>query len=155
MESNCNYSTLQRIRLELKEVEHYAPDNCSASLIRDDDLFYWNAQIISPFDCCYEGGVFKLLINFPIDYPFKPPKIKFMTKIYHPNINEEGSICMDILKDQWTPALTIAKVLISICSILSHPLLDEPLNEVGGQYTADREAYARTAKDWTKKFAIN
>lgn len=60
-------------------------------------------------DSPYAGGVFFLSITFPTDYPFKPPKVSFTTKIYHPNINANGSICLDILRDQWSPALTISK----------------------------------------------
>lgn len=60
-------------------------------------------------DSPYTGGVFFLAIHFPTDYPFKPPKVNFTTRIYHPNINSNGSICLDILRDQWSPALTISK----------------------------------------------
>lgn len=60
-------------------------------------------------DSPYSGGVFFLDIHFPTDYPFKPPKVNFTTRIYHPNINSNGSICLDILRDQWSPALTISK----------------------------------------------
>jgi ubiquitin-protein ligase len=62
-------------------------------------------------DSPYSGGVFFLAIHFPTDYPFKPPKVNFTTRIYHPNINSNGSICLDILRDQWSPALTISKGL--------------------------------------------
>ena len=64
---------------------------------------------MGPPDSPYSGGVFFLNITFPTDYPFKPPKVQFITKIYHPNINANGSICLDILRDQWSPALTISK----------------------------------------------
>lgn len=60
-------------------------------------------------DSPFQGGVFFLAIHFPTDYPFKPPKVNFTTRIYHPNINSNGSICLDILRDQWSPALTISK----------------------------------------------
>lgn len=60
-------------------------------------------------DSPYQGGVFFLTIHFPTDYPFKPPKVAFTTRIYHPNINSNGSICLDILRSQWSPALTISK----------------------------------------------
>ncbi len=68
------------------------------------------ATIMGPSDSPYSGGVFFVTIHFPPDYPFKPPKVQFQTKVYHPNINSQGSICLDILKEQWSPALTISKV---------------------------------------------
>ena len=71
--------------------------------------FHWQATIMGPGDSPYSGGVFFLAIHFPTDYPFKPPKVNFTTRIYHPNINSNGSICLDILRDQWSPALTISK----------------------------------------------
>ena len=73
-------------------------------------------------DSPYSGGVFFLAIHFPTDYPFKPPKVNFTTRIYHPNINSNGSICLDILRDQWSPALTISKGTI----IYSHVCMDAP-----------------------------
>jgi ubiquitin-conjugating enzyme E2 D/E len=88
---------------------------------------------MGPEDSPYSGGVFFLNIYFPTDYPFKPPKITFATRIYHPNINSNGGICLDILKDQWSPALTISKgifliiVLLSISSLLTDPNPDDPL----------------------------
>ena len=72
-------------------------------------VFYWQATIMGPPDSPYQGGVFFLTIHFPTDYPFKPPKVAFSTRIYHPNINSNGSICLDILRSQWSPALTISK----------------------------------------------
>jgi len=74
--------------------------------------FHWQATIMGPGDSPYSGGVFFLAIHFPTDYPFKPPKVNFTTRIYHPNINSNGSICLDILRDQWSPALTISKGMI-------------------------------------------
>jgi ubiquitin-conjugating enzyme E2 D/E len=74
---------------------------------------YRQATIMGPPDSPYQGGVFFLTIHFPTDYPFKPPKVAFTTRIYHPNINSNGSICLDILRSQWSPALTISKVLLS------------------------------------------
>ena len=82
---------------------------------------------MGPADSPFAGGVFKLSINFPTDYPFKPPKVNFETKIYHPNVNSAGVICLDILKDQWSPALTISKVLLSILSLLTDANPKDPL----------------------------
>ena len=121
---------LKRIQRELQELGRDPPANCSAGPV-GDDLFHWQATIMGPDDSPYSGGVFFLDIHFPADYPFKPPKVSFTTRIYHCNINSNGGICLDILKDQWSPALTISKVrtkleLIQNGTIVSHLLIISP-----------------------------
>ena len=129
------------------------PTNCSAGPV-GEDVFHWQATIIGPDDSPYAHGVFNLSIHFPTDYPFKPPKVAFSTKIYHPNINSNGSICLDILRSQWSPALTISKVLLSICSLLTDPNPDDPLvPEIARLWKSDRAKYNETARQWTNKFA--
>ncbi|CAG8462499.1 11805_t:CDS:10 [Ambispora leptoticha] len=138
---------------ELRDLGHDPPSSCSAGPI-GDDLFHWQATIMGPSDSPYSGGVFFLAIHFPTDYPFKPPKVNFTTRIYHPNINSNGSICLDILRDQWSPALTISKVLLSICSMLTDPNPDDPLvPEIAHVYKTDRARYEATAREWTRKYA--
>lgn len=89
--------------------------------------FHWQATIMGPGDSPYSGGVFFLAIHFPTDYPFKPPKVNFTTRIYHPNINSNGSICLDILRDQWSPALTISKGMrtpdFALSTVMAPPTL--------------------------------
>lgn len=144
----------RRITKEMNDLRKDAPDNCSAGP-RGDDMFLWDATIIGPTDCPYSGGVFNLEIRFPTDYPFKAPKIVFTTKIYHPNISSNGAICLDILKDQWSPALTIGKVLLSICSLLCDPNPADPLMpEIADQYNRDREGYIEEARAWTNRYAL-
>ena len=148
-------SALKRIKNEIDDLTKNPLPNCSATLIDDGDMFHWKGKIMGPIDSPYEGGTFFLNIHFPNDYPFKPPKITFTTKIYHPNINSNGAICLDILKDQWSPALTISKVLLSISSLLCDPNLDDPLvSEIAGLYKSDRNKYNETAKEWTQKYAM-
>jgi len=130
------------------------PANCSAGPINDTDLFNWQGTIIGPSETPYEGGIFKIIINFPTDYPFKAPKVKFDTKVYHPNVNSSGQICLDVLKDQWSPALTIPKVLLSICSLLSDPNPSDPLvPDIAILYVKDRKKYDALAREWTRIYA--
>ena len=89
--------SLKRIKNELLEMQTEPPANCTAGPININDLYNWQATIIGPCNSPYTGGIFKLNVTFTGKYPFKPPKIKFLTKIYHPNINRNGSICLDIL----------------------------------------------------------
>ena len=147
------YMSIIRLNKELRNITIDPPTNCSAGM-KNDDLHQWNATIIGPSDSTYEGGIFKLNIHFPMNYPFKPPKCTFITKIYHPNINNAGSICVDILKHNWSPALTISKVLLSICSLLTDPNPDDPLMPaIANEYINNREKFNNEAKSWTTKYA--
>jgi ubiquitin-conjugating enzyme E2 D/E len=111
-------------------------------------------MIFGPGDSPFTGGVFRLQIRFPTDYPFKPPLIIFKTKIYHPNISASGNICLDILKGQWSPALSISKVLLSILSLLTDANPADPLvPEIADLYKRDRAAYDEKARQWTQAYA--
>ncbi len=145
--------SLQRIKKEHQILMNDPPANCSAGPIADD-MFKWQATLLGPTESPYENGVFFLEINFPQEYPYKPPRIHFTTKIYHPNINSAGGICLDILKDQWSPALTISKVLLSICSLLTDPNPDDPLvPSIADLYMRDKEQYVIKARAWTLQYA--
>ncbi|CAF1720806.1 unnamed protein product [Brassica oleracea] len=144
----------KRILKELKDLHKDPPSSCSAGPVAED-MFHWQATIMGPSDSPYSGGVFLVTIHFPPDYPFKPPKVAFRTKVFHPNVNSNGSICLDILKEQWSPALTISKVLLSICSLLTDPNPDDPLvPEIAHMYKTDRAKYESTARSWTQKYAM-
>ena len=100
---------LTRILGELGELLSDPVDNVSAGPV-GDDLFHWHGAIIGPNDTPYSRAVFFLDIHIPADYPFEPPKVSFISEISHPNISSDGEICLDIMKDQWSPALTISQV---------------------------------------------
>jgi ubiquitin-conjugating enzyme (huntingtin interacting protein 2) len=112
-------------------------------------------QIKGPLGTVYEDGLFEIDIVIPQQYPFEPPKMKFLTKIWHPNISSQtGAICLDILKDQWSPALTIKTALLSLQALLCSPEPADPQDaEVARMYTADREQFDQTAKFWTETYA--
>jgi len=149
--SNTTFN--RRLQHEVNEMKSKPPENCSAGPA-DNDLTQWIATIIGPQGSPFEGGVFKLIIKFPSNYPFRAPEIKFETPVYHPNIARSGSICLDILKDQWSPALSISKVLLSICSLLTDPNPNDPLEpDVARIYKNDRLKYDLTAREWTRKYA--
>mmetsp|Transcript_1534 Transcript_1534/g.2490 ORF Transcript_1534/g.2490 Transcript_1534/m.2490 type:complete len:200 (-) Transcript_1534:1371-1970(-) len=112
-------------------------------------------KIKGPDGTPYEGGVFEIDITIPKQYPFEPPKMKFNTKIWHPNISSQtGAICLDILKDQWSPALTIKTALLSLQALLCSPEPGDPQDaEVAKMYKEDISSFDRTAKFWTEMYA--
>ena len=146
----------KRISRELIDIQNDPPLNCSAGPVDDSDIFTWEGVLFGPSDSPYAGGTFRVNIQFPMDYPFKPPRVTFATKIYHPNINSDGFICLDILKQNWSPALTISKVLLSILSMLTDPNPKDPLMpNIARQYTENHELYKITAEEWTQRYARN
>jgi ubiquitin-conjugating enzyme E2 D/E len=145
---------VRRIEKELKDMTKDPPGGCSCGP-EGDNLFKWAGMIMGPADSPFAGGCFGVSILFPADYPFKPPKVNFTTRIYHPNVNESGVICLDILKTQWSPALTISKVLLSILSLLTDPNPDDPLwPEVADEYKRNRLSYDLRAREWTERYAM-
>lgn len=144
---------INRIQNELKDLIENPVQNCSAGPI-DDNLTKWQATIFGPDDTPYAGGIFKLDIEFPNEYPFKPPKIYFLTPIYHCNVNKRGGICLDILKEQWSPALTISKVLLSLCSLLSEPNPNDPLvPEIADLLKKNKAQHDSQARSYTLEHA--
>ncbi|KXS22423.1 ubiquitin-conjugating enzyme [Gonapodya prolifera JEL478] len=120
----------------------------------EDNLRYFDVVIAGPTHSPYDGGMFKLELFLPDDYPMAPPKVRFLTRIYHPNIDKLGRICLDILKDKWSPALQIRTVLLSIQALLSAPNPDDPLaNDVAQQWKENEKLALQTAREWTGKFA--
>ena len=147
-------TTIKRINADLNEILKNPPANCSAGPIDENNIYEWQATIMGPRDSPYQDGIFYLSINFPSEYPFKPPIVKFITKIYHCNINSKGSICLDILKNEWSPALTISKLLLSICSLMTDPNPDDPLvTEIAELYTNNRTLHDRKAREYTIRHA--
>lgn len=129
------------------------PDNILNVEITEN-LRQWKALIVGPDETPYASGFFYLSIEFRDGYPFVPPLVKFLTKIYHPNIDNRGNICLDILKDNWSPVLSIPKVLLSILSLMCQPNPDDPLMpQIANLYTSDYERFLKVAKEKTALYA--
>uniref|UniRef100_A0AAQ5Z855 UBC core domain-containing protein n=1 Tax=Amphiprion ocellaris TaxID=80972 RepID=A0AAQ5Z855_AMPOC len=108
---------------------------------------YFHVVIAGPQDSPFEGGTFKLELFLPEEYPMAAPKVRFMTKIYHPNVDKLGRICLDILKDKWSPALQIRTVLLSIQALLSAPNPDDPLaNDVAEKWKSSEAEAIETGE---------
>jgi len=146
---------LSRLRQELKSHDKDPTPGITAGPI-NDNLMHWQAAIAGPEGTPYEGGLFQLDLVLPDNYPYAPPKIRFTTRVYHPNISENGSICLDILKlSEWSPALTIPKVLLSITSLLNDPNPKDPLVPgIARQLQTDKAGFLKAAKEWTSRFAM-
>ena len=143
-----------RIKKEYQDIIKEKNSNVQVKLV-SNDYRHWKGRIKGPIDTCYQGGIFDVDIIIPDDYPFKPPKMKFDTKIWHPNISSvTGAICLDILKNEWTPALTIRTALISLQALMCEPVPNDPQDAVvAKQYLSDIKLFNETAKHWVEEYA--
>jgi len=149
---SCNY--LIRLKKEHKELKKSPVCNCYAEPT-NDTLMEWSSTIMGPFGTPYENGIFKLKMKFSSSYPFTAPQVRFVTKIFHPNIDSSGGICLDVLKDKWSPILNIEKILLSICSLLNDPNPADPLvKHAADLYTNNRAAFDAEARTWTALYAV-
>lgn len=144
----------KRINKELKDLHKNPIENFSAGPESEDNIYKWSIMLNGPPDSVYQGGIFEIDATFPADYPFKPPKLHFKTKVYHPNISSSGEICLDILGSKWSPALTLSKVVLSLSSLLTDPNPDDPMvSDIARQYKNRRDEFDKIAQEWTKKYA--
>ncbi|KAI6192723.1 UBC core domain-containing protein [Aphelenchoides besseyi] len=160
-----NGMAMKRLQRELRMMKRDMPSGVTAEPT-DGNLFKWHATIEGPANSPFANGIFHLEMVFTDAYPIKAPQVRFITRVYHPNISDDGSICLDILKKEWSLALTIRtgsfllkssdqfSVLLSIQSLLCDPNAGDPLNgHVANVYKTNRRQYNETAKEWTEKYA--
>lgn len=140
----------------IKETERLVSDPVPGIVATpsEDNLRYFEVTIDGPNSSPYSNGKFQLELYLPVDYPMSPPKVRFLTKIYHPNIDKLGRICLDVLKDNWSPALQIRTILLSIQALLGAPNPDDPLaNDVAQAWKENEKEAIAVAKEWTEKYA--
>jgi ubiquitin-conjugating enzyme (huntingtin interacting protein 2) len=147
---------LKRVKKEAAELANDADSAGVSAKSLGDTMTHWKGTIHGPKDTPYEGGTFVIDIELTSSYPFEPPKMKFDTKVWHPNVSSQtGAICLDILKKEWSPALTIKTALISVQALLAAPEPDDPQDaQVANEYKSDFEKWKRTAKLWTEQYAM-
>ncbi|KAL3097088.1 hypothetical protein niasHS_002804 [Heterodera schachtii] len=146
----------RRIMQEFKELKKEPIVGCTAQPVDDNNISEWTATIKGPPGSPYEGGTFQMTIVFPKDYPFRAPVVKATTRIYHPNIDTEGNICLDILKHNWAPSLTISKVLHSIYCLLMVPnvqFVDDYADSANDYRCNGSTEFDKKAREYTEKYA--
>ncbi|KAI8058473.1 ubiquitin-conjugating enzyme E2 7 [Syncephalis plumigaleata] len=156
MENGQAALLLQR---QLQELNKNPVEGFSAGLA-DDNIFEWDVLIIGPPNTLYEGGFFKARLTFPETYPIQPPKLRFLSKMWHPNVYESGEVCISILhppgddkwgyekaSERWLPVHTVETILISVISMLSSPNDESPANiEAAKEMREDNEAFKKRVR---------
>jgi ubiquitin-conjugating enzyme E2 D len=156
LQNSSKFVCLKRVKNEIKELYKECPSQIITIIPNEDDLCEWGVIIGGMEDLPYEGGQFLLKIRFPLDFPFAPPQIKFITKIYHPNIISGGKIFISILQQGgWTPALSVEKIILSISSLICNPNTHICAHRaMADLYDNDRDQFNKNARDWTLKYAL-
>ena len=160
----CQYlimTTRARRRLlrDFQSVQDDPPTGVSATPL-DTNIMLWNAVIFGPQETPFADGTFKLTLEFSEEYPNKPPVVKFISKMFHPNIYSDGGICLDILQSRWSPIYNVSSILTSIQSMLSDPNPNSPANTLAAQLCKeDRRKYEQRVKDCVEQswvdFVVN
>ncbi|VDD97325.1 unnamed protein product [Enterobius vermicularis] len=128
------------LKKQLSEILRVPVDGFSAGL-QGDDIYKWEVLVMGPPDTLYEGGFFRAVLEFPKEYPQRPPKMRFLSEIWHPNIDKEGNVCISILhepgddrwgyekpEERWLPVHTVETILLSVISMLADPNHESPAN---------------------------
>ncbi|PFH52425.1 hypothetical protein AMATHDRAFT_84522 [Amanita thiersii Skay4041] len=147
-------ATLRRVQKELAEITNNPIDGVTAEP-QEANVLQWKCTIKASPDSPYRSGTFHFDLTLPQSFPFKPPTVTFTTKIYHPGINEEGAICVPVLREEWKPTVTLSSVLAIIQEKLNNPNADDPFEpEIAAQLKNEKQKFLAIAREYTKKYAI-
>ena len=139
-------SARRRLMRDFKRMQEDPPVGISGAPV-ENDIMKWNAVIFGPSETPFEEGTFKLMLEFSEDYPNKSPVVKFQSRMFHPNIYSDGSICLDILQSRWSPTYDVSAILTSIQSLLSDPNPNSPANSLAAQlYKENKREYEKRVK---------
>ena len=144
----------RRLQKELGDIKTCGVASYSSVDYNEENLLHWTVTLL-PDKEPYNKGAFRVAIDFPADYPFKPPKLTFQTKIYHPNVDEKGQVCLPIITpENWKPATKTEQVLISLLGLINDPEPDHPLrSDLAEEFMKDRKKFNKAAEEFTKKHA--
>ena len=145
-----------RLKNELKKLIENPICDSEVALENEEDIRNWIVVMKGPSESPYANGNFKLKFTFPENYPFKPPEVKFLTTVYHPNINlSTGEICLEVFNSSWAPTQKVSEILEKIASMLQSPSASNPLEtEIANELTNNYSTFEKKAKEYTAKYAI-
>ncbi|KAM4635030.1 ubiquitin-conjugating enzyme E2 L3a [Polymixia lowei] len=143
----------KRLCKELNEIRSSGIKYFRSIEVDESNILNWRGLIV-PDNPPYDKGAFQIEINFPVEYPFKPPQITFKTKIYHPNIDEKGQVCLPVISpENWKPATKTYQVIQSLIALVNNPEPEHPLRgDLAEEYSKDRKKFFRNAEEFTKKY---
>jgi len=134
-------SAVRALALEYKSLQDEPVEGFRVNLVSEDDMFVWEVALFGPPDTLYQGGYFKANLKFPADYPYNPPSVRFLSKVWHPNVYENGDLCISILHppvddpqsgelacERWNPTQNVRTILLSVVSLLNEPNTFSPAN---------------------------
>jgi len=165
LKSMSGSSSIKRLMAEYRQLSVNPPDGIIAGPKNEDNYFVWEALILGPEGTAYEGGVFKTSLSFPKDYPMNPPKMKFVSEVFHPNVYPDGRVCISILhapgddptgyetsKERWSPVQSIEKILLSVMSMLAEPNIESSANvDASKMFRDDLKQYRKKARTLVRK----
>ena len=147
--------SVRRLEKELDDLRSHGPSSVhSVQVLDESNLLQWEVLIIPP-NPPYNAGAFRLELNFPPQFPFKPPKILFKTTIYHPNVGEKGDVCLALVSpENWKPATKLVQVMEALLGLIEKPEPDHPLRaDIGEEFVQNYDEFMKKAEDFTVKWA--